>query len=163
MKSILLSIMVLVFSLFSWNGLAAKGSKIPLFELVSLDGEVLTQEDLEGKVTLFVFWASWCGVCRNELPKINQLNEKMAGKAFQIVAVGFRDSEENISRYVKMHPKHFSYPVYYDKEDQVSSQFGAMATPTLFLFDKKGELVIPYRGGGLLEHPEFQKILKELV
>ncbi|MEC4679026.1 MAG: TlpA disulfide reductase family protein [Nitrospirota bacterium] len=135
----------------------------PNFSLSTADGQHFTQNEMLGKTTLVIFWASWCGTCHQELPKVRALQEKWKDKAFQVIAIGFRDTEQNISHYVKKNPDVFSFPVFYDKDDTVSAQFGAMATPTLFLFDKEAKLVLPYRGGGLLEHPQFQKILAELL
>jgi len=156
---------IVVLGLFFFAGLTAKaeGPKPPTFELVSLSGDRFTQDDLRGKVTLLVFWASWCGVCKHELPKIHALQQSLAGKPFQVLAIGFKDSEDNIRRFAKMHPDTFSFPVYFDRGDRVASKFGATVTPTLFLFDKNGELAVPYRGGGLLEHPQFQQLLTDLL
>lgn len=151
---------------FGPNADIAKASEkptVPSFELVSFDGKRFTQEDMTGKVTLFIFWAPWCGVCRAEMPKANQLYQALEGKDFQIISVGFRDSETNVSEYVKRNPGIFSYPAFYDKKDQVANAFGANATPTFFLFDKNRKLVVPYRGGGLFDHPQFRKILKEIL
>ncbi|MFQ5949593.1 MAG: TlpA family protein disulfide reductase [Nitrospiria bacterium] len=137
--------------------------KAPPFELVSLDGKKMTQEDLIGKATLMVFWASWCGTCQSELPKIHLLQEKMKGRPFQVIAIGFKDSRTNILRYVDSHQEVFSFPVFYDTRNRVAARFGARVTPTLFLFDKNGALAVPYRGGGLLDHPKFQKVLESLL
>lgn len=139
------------------------GSKAPSFALTTLDGKTFTQDDLSGKVTLVVFWASWCGTCQKELPKVRDLQEKMKGKPFQTVAIGFKDSEENIREYVRSHRNVFPFPVLYDAGDRVASRFGANFTPTLFLLDQNGELVIPYSGPGLLEHPRFHAALERLL
>jgi len=170
MKNIAASIFlfVIIFFSFGLNPGVAKAderptSTVPDFEMVSLDGQRFTQDDMNGKVTLFIFWAPWCGVCRHELPKAHLLQEEMAGKDFQIISVGFHDSETNVSEYVKRHPKVFTFPAFHDKKDQIANSFGARATPTFFLFDKNRELVVPYRGGGLFEHPKFKKILNELL
>lgn len=136
---------------------------VPPFEMVSLDGQHFTQDDMDGKVTLFIFWAPWCGVCRHELPKAHQLYKEMADKDFQIISVGFHDSETNVSEYVKRHPKVFTFPAFYDEKDRVANNFGAQATPTFFLFDKNKTLVVPYRGGGLFDHPQFKKVLNKLL
>ncbi|MFQ5580440.1 MAG: TlpA family protein disulfide reductase [Nitrospiria bacterium] len=137
--------------------------KAPPFELVSLKGEKVTQEDLIGKVTLLVFWASWCGTCQSELPKIARLQKELEGKPFQVYAIGFKDTRKNIRRYVKSHRKAFPFPAFYDTQNRVSRRFGARVTPTLFLFDKKGELVVPFQGGGLLDHPQFRKVLEDIL
>ncbi|MFQ5598664.1 MAG: TlpA family protein disulfide reductase [Nitrospiria bacterium] len=141
----------------------AGGPKVPSFELVSLDGKRITQEDMIGKVTLVIFWASWCGTCQHELPKVHRLQEKMAGSPFQVIAIGFRDSEANIRGYARSHPNIFSFPVFFDKKDRVAAVFGASVTPTLFLFDKQGELAVRYRGGGMFSHPKFKETLEALL
>ncbi|MBA3968421.1 MAG: TlpA family protein disulfide reductase [Nitrospirales bacterium] len=141
----------------------AGGPKVPAFELRSLDGKLYSDQDLIGQPTLLMFWASWCHVCQGELPKVHGLQEQMKGKKFQILAIGFADPEANIRDYVASHPTHFNFPVLYDTGDRVASQFGVRSTPTFFLLNKKGEVVIPYRGGGLLEHPQFQATLSQLL
>jgi thioredoxin-related protein len=87
----------------------------------------------------------------------------MKGKPFQAVAIGFKDSEANIRGYVRSHPKVFSFPVLYDAGDQVAARFGANFTPTLFLLDKKGELVMAASGPGMIESARFQAALERLL
>lgn len=151
--------------MFLWTGhlSAADQPSVPAFHLTSLTGQSFTEKDLLGKATLVVFWASWCGTCQQELPKIHQLQKKWADRPFQILAIGFSDTEQSIQHYVDGHSEIFSFPVFYDQGDEVAGRFGAVATPTLFLFDQAGKLVVPYRGGGLLEHPQFHKILETLL
>lgn len=141
----------------------AGGPQAPPFTLHSLDGKQFTEKDLAGQATLIVFWASWCDVCQHELPKVHDLEARMKGKKFQAVAIGFKDTESNIRGFVASHPKLFNFPVLYDEGDRVAERFGARVTPTLFLIDQNGGLVIPYQGGGLLDHPKFKEILEKLV
>lgn len=141
----------------------ASGPKVPAFELHALDGKTYTDQQLIGQPTLLMFWASWCHVCQGELPKVQALQEKMKGQPFRILAIGFADPEANIRDYVAAHPTHFNFPVLYDTGDRVASRFGVRSTPTFFLLNKHGEVVIPYRGGGLVDQPEFQAILSHLL
>lgn len=141
----------------------ASGPKVPAFELHALDGQTYTDRHLLGQPTLLMFWASWCHVCQRELPKVHALQERMKGKPFQVLAIGFADAEINIRDYVASHPSDFNFPVLYDTGDRVASRFGVRSTPTFFLLNKHGEVVVPYRGGGLVEHPEFEAILSKLL
>ncbi len=150
-------------SLLGGIGADAGGPKVPPFELRSLEGKTYTEQNLIGQPTLLMFWASWCQVCQRELPKVHDLQQKMKGKRFQVLAVGFADTEANIRDYVTSHPTHFNFPVLYDTGNEVATRFGARSTPTFFLLNKNGEVEIPYRGGGFLEHPRFQATLNELL
>lgn len=156
-------VLIFVASLFVAIHAGAAGPKVPTFELRSIDGKLYTDRYLTGHPTLLVFWASWCKVCQGELPKIHDLQERMKGSGFQVIAVGFADTEANIRDYVRSHPTVFNFPVLYDADDQVAERFGAYSTPTLFLLNSNGELVIPYRGGGLLETPQFKSELRKLL
>jgi peroxiredoxin len=46
------------------------GDMAPDFTMTTITGETVTLSDLRGKVVMLQFTASWCGVCRNEMPFI---------------------------------------------------------------------------------------------
>ena len=52
-----------------------------------LDGTPLKLSESRGKVTLVVFWATWCGPCMAMVPHERALAERYAGKPFAIVGV----------------------------------------------------------------------------
>lgn len=163
MKSVRLATLFLAM-IFAWGMVAqATEQHTPAFELTSLDGKKFTQDDLTNKVTLMVFWASSCGTCKKELPKISSLQKKMEKQGFQVLAVGFADAESDIRKYVTSNPGTFNFPVLYDTDDRVATEWRVRGTPTLFLVDKKGKIVLSHLGGGLLESRAFQKKLDALI
>ena len=58
----------------TWN---SKDTALAEFELTDLDGRKWSTADLKGKVALINLWATWCGPCREELPYVQKLREKM--------------------------------------------------------------------------------------
>ncbi|MCL3778825.1 TlpA family protein disulfide reductase [Prolixibacteraceae bacterium JC049] len=48
------------------------GDKMPDFSMKLTDGKTVTLADLKGKVVMLQFTASWCGVCRKEMPFIEK-------------------------------------------------------------------------------------------
>jgi thiol-disulfide isomerase/thioredoxin len=50
---------------------------LPDFEISDADGKTWRLADLKGKVTLVNLWATWCGPCRNELPYLQKLFNKV--------------------------------------------------------------------------------------
>ena len=48
------------------------GDMAPDFEMELTDGQKVKLSDLRGKVVMLQFTASWCGVCRKEMPFIEK-------------------------------------------------------------------------------------------
>jgi len=46
------------------------GQQVPEFSLVTTDGKTVKMADLKGKIVMLQFTASWCSVCRKEMPHI---------------------------------------------------------------------------------------------
>ncbi len=52
-----------------------------------LAGTPHTLAELRGHPAVVNFWATWCGPCRDEMPRLQKLNEEYAGKGVRFVAV----------------------------------------------------------------------------
>lgn len=132
------------------------------FTVMTLDGKSITKASLEGKPTLLMFWASWCGTCQHELPNVKALYEQHKAKGLQAVAIGFQDEEANIREYVKAHQATFVFPAAYDSGNKLSTLFRARGTPTFVLLDAQGRVVMVHTGGGILQNPNLQKFIQTL-
>ena len=60
--------------LATWD---TKNTALPEFDLMDLEGRKWSLADLKGKVAFINFWATWCGPCRQELPYVQKLREKL--------------------------------------------------------------------------------------
>ena len=138
---------------------AASGASAPAFELVTFSGEAYSKETLKGRPTLLVFWASWCPVCRKELPVLSRFYEKGRPAQLRMISIGFSDLRGNIERYVQANPEAFVFPTAFDVDNDVAQAFKVSATPTLVLLDANGAIVLVHRGAGVLNNPKFQEFL----
>jgi thiol-disulfide isomerase/thioredoxin len=52
--------------------------------------------DWQGRTVLFNLWATWCVPCRKEMPALDELQAKLGGADFEVIAVNIdqRDSEK---------------------------------------------------------------------
>ena len=49
------------------------GQQVPDFSMTTADGKTVRMADLKGKIVMLQFTASWCSVCRKEMPHIESL------------------------------------------------------------------------------------------
>src|SRR6185369_9533154 len=74
----------------TWN---TKDTALADFDLMDLDGRKWSPADLKGKVALINLWATWCGPCREELPYVQKLREKMKDRKDVVILTLNMDDE----------------------------------------------------------------------
>ena len=114
------------------------GAATPAFELKDLDGAPVTLADYRGKVVLLNFWATWCEPCRDEMPSMQQLKRKLAGRPFEVVAVNFAESEAKVRDYLRRFPVDFRIPL--DRNSAARRDWGVKLLPTSFVIAADGSV-----------------------
>lgn len=71
------------------------GRRLPPYTGVGLDGKPMSFADYDGKVTLVVFWATWCGPCLAAIPHERELHKRYAGRPFAIAGVNGDDLDSS--------------------------------------------------------------------
>jgi len=78
------------------------GDKLPEFIMDFPDGSQLNSQDLKGKVTMIQFTASWCHVCREEMPHIEKEIWKVYKKVdLNVIGIDRDESAEIIKKFAK--------------------------------------------------------------
>jgi len=141
-------------------GLAAvkadpKPDAAPSFEAAYLEGkERLALAELNGKVVLVNFWASWCAPCRYEMPHFQRLYERFKPAGFEVVAIDTMDDRAKASAYLAKH--RFGYHVLFDEDDKIAKAYGVIGPPQTFILDRSGAFVaIPDPKGGVARRAVF--------
>lgn len=63
------------------------GTQAPNFRAVDLQGRAVELADLRGEVVFLNIWATWCPPCREEMPSMQRLYERLGPEGLRIVAV----------------------------------------------------------------------------
>ena len=110
------------------------------FSLESLGGGTVSLSSFKGKVVLLSFWATWCGPCKQEMPEMQTLYQKLKDKGFEVIAVDMMEDKATVSQFVKT--SGYTFPVLLDSTGAVGGgPYGARAIPTNYIVDKAGKLV----------------------
>ena len=76
--------------------MASAPLKLPDLAFEDADGKPKKLSDFRGKTLLVNLWATWCVPCRKEMPALDELQGKLAGPNFEVVAINIdtRDPEK---------------------------------------------------------------------
>ncbi len=115
------------------------------FTLPSLKNEKVQLSKLKDKVVILDFWATWCGPCIGELPKLVKLYEEYS-KNSNVVFYNIDVDEQPKIIQEFMTKKGYSFNVLLASGTDVQKQYGVEAIPTKFLVDKKGRIQFKHIG-----------------
>ena len=108
------------------------------FQLVNLEGNVISLADLKGKVVFLNFWATWCPPCIAEMPSIQILNDKFkADNEVAILTVEIEGKQERVNQFLTR--KNLNIPVYFPNTSIPSELFKG-DLPTTIILDKEGNI-----------------------
>jgi thiol-disulfide isomerase/thioredoxin len=129
----------------------ARARMAPAFAVTTMDGQRVSLDDMQGKVVLIDFWATWCGPCREALPHIRQIAQKFQGQPLVVLSVSLDDSEAKWKDFVAKNG--MTWLQYRDGgfEGSVAKMFGVNAIPHTFTIDADGVLQDEHVGDASIE------------
>jgi len=115
--------------------------KAPAFALVDLSGKKVDLGDLQGKVVVVDFWATWCGPCKASFPGMQKMVNKYKDDPnvkFVFVDTWERGDgkEKNAAEFIDKNK--YTFHVLMDNDDKVVAEFKVDGIPTKFVIDKRG-------------------------
>lgn len=116
-----------------------EGSVAPDFELSDKDGNLIKLSSLRGKYVLLDFWASWCGPCRKELPKIKNISFDYKYKNLAVVGVSIDKEKDKWLEAVNK--EELDYLQLWDPDGFTSKAYNYKGIPYIVLLDPEGKII----------------------
>lgn len=118
----------------------------PAVDYVLLNGQQASSAQWAGKVMVVNFWATSCATCVKEMPDIVATHDKFKARGLDTLAVAMSyDPPAFVARFAETRKLPFSVAI--DNTGAVAKAFGdVQMTPTIFLINKRGEIVKRYVG-----------------
>lgn len=143
------------------DGAPQPGDTYINIELPAVDGGVVAVSDLldQGKWVLVDFWATWCGLCRGEIPHLVEAYAKFATKGFEIYGVSLDrpGTEERWAQFVAENGMRW-VNVWGSDDRSATAAYEVRSIPSNFLISPSGEIVaVDLRGENI------EKVLSRFI
>jgi thiol-disulfide isomerase/thioredoxin len=120
-----------------------------------IDGKKLDWAKYKDKTVLVMFWATWCGPCKTELPNVKELYKQYHAKGFDVVGISCDDDRKALEEFVKETEIPWAVTFSNDPEaagmeNPMANRYGVIGVPTMILVGRDGKVVsLAARGANL--------------
>ncbi|MGA8741663.1 MAG: TlpA disulfide reductase family protein [Terracidiphilus sp.] len=125
--------------------LLAKRAPDPAFK--TLDGQTRKLSALRGRIVVVNFWATWCGPCQEELPRLKQIAASYAGKPVSFVFISIDAPKDRGKIPVALAKLHVDFDSWVGADTDTLGSFGlGDIVPGTVVLDEHGEPVARVMG-----------------
>ena len=141
------------------------GDQAPNFTIKLTSGKTVQLKELQGKVVMLQFTASWCGVCRKEMPFIESdiwLKHK-ANPKFALLAIDRDEPLETVLKFAES--TKITYPIGLDPKADIFALYALREAGITrnVIIDKTGKIVLLTRLYNEIEFAEMKTKIEEML
>jgi len=116
-----------------------EGTLFPKFSFKDINGNLIDNESLKGKIVVIKCWFIHCAPCIKEFPEVNNLADKYKDRNDMVFLSLAEDNTEQLIAFLNKKPLH--YLVVPNMKDYMNSALQLNGFPTHFILDKDGKII----------------------
>jgi peroxiredoxin len=125
------------------------GKQVPDFTLKDITGKEHKLSSYVGKNVMVVFWATWCGPCRMEVPHLKELRSQVGEDKLAILALS-NEYPDEVANFASKNG--INYTIFSYSDSDLKSPFNSIrAIPTTFFIDQQGKIKLASSGAMSIE------------
>ena len=132
------------------------------FSVLDQNGDETRLSDHFGKPLAVNFWASWCGPCCMELPAFDAAAKQYGGQIeFMMVNLtdGYSETVESVRSFLEENG--YTFPVYFDVNEDAASAYGVYSIPLTGFIRADGTILTSHVGA--MDDATLQGYLAQLL
>lgn len=141
------------------------GDVAPDFSIKLIDGKLIKLSKLRGKIVMLQFTASWCGVCRKEMPYIEKdiWKKHKSNPNFALIAIDRDEPLETVRKFAKSIP--ITYPIGLDPKADIFALYAQREAGITrnVIIDKSGKIILLTRLYTIEEFSRMTLLLDSLL
>jgi thiol-disulfide isomerase/thioredoxin len=114
------------------------GGPTPQLAATDLTGRSIDLKALRGRVVVLNFWATWCDPCKEEMPTLQRLRDRLSGRPLEVLTVNYGEFRDKIATYVER--QGITLPVLLDTQKDAAKGWGVGGLPMTFVIDARGRI-----------------------
>lgn len=143
MTSVMTRIKFIVAALLACASLSTQaievGDTLVLDQIKTVDGQLITAQDLKGKHVIVEVWATWCPFCHRQNQNLIKLVEQTQGMPLQVIGLSIDKKPEDVIAYIEKNKINFPNAM---MTPELSKAIGKRrGIPELYVIDPSGKVV----------------------
>lgn len=144
---------------FAENPRLALEQLAPVFTVKTLDGSHFSLDQMQGRVVLIDFWATWCVPCMKELPELKRIAKDFSGQPLVILSVSWDEDEQTWKDFVRKNQ--MTWPQYRDLDHKLGRLFEVEGIPSYYTIDSNGVIASELLGEGSDVEGRLRKLIAQ--